>query len=166
MSMPQLSPEERRDLLKHLNAVQGYLHLGVPMNAWEELECIPAENRARPEVLKIRVDVCRALEKWEMVAEVTRHLAKLEPKDPRHLVNLAAAIRKTQGEQVAADILEEVKGRFPDNAVVAYNLACYKAVLGDVDEAKTLLAQSVRLDSSLRSHSLDDPDLQPLWNSI
>ncbi len=164
--MPQLSPEERRDLLKRLNAVQGYLHLGMPMDAWEELECIPAGNRARPEVLKIRVDVCRALEKWELVAEVTRHLAKLEPEDSRHIINHAAAVRVMKGEQVAADILVNAQRRFPKDAIVAYNLACYRAATGRVAEAKELLKTAIGFDSSLRSHSLDDPDLAGLWSSI
>jgi predicted Zn-dependent protease len=163
---PNLSTDEQRDLLRRLKAVQGYLHLGMHSDAWNELENVPAERRARPEVLKMRVDVCRAMQRWDMVVEVTRHLAHLEPDDPWHVINLAAAMRKLQGEQIAADILEEAKGRFPHNAIVAYNLACYKAVLGEVNEAKTLLAESVRLDSSLRPHSLDDPDLASVWESF
>lgn len=166
MNTPPLSLEERQDLLKRLNAVQGYLHLGMELDAWNELENIPAEQRGRPEVLKIRADVSRAMKKWELVAEVTRHLARIEPDDPRHPVNLAAAVRQIEGEQVAASILEQAKSAFPNDAVLAYNLACYRAVMGRVDEAKTLLAEAVRLDSSLRPHSLDDPDLAVLWDSI
>ena len=166
MNTPPLSPEERQALLKHLNAVQGYLHLGMEMDAWNELENIPAEQRGRPEVLKIRADVSRSMKKWELVVEITNHLAKIEPNDPRHPVNLAAATRKIEGEQDAADILEQARSTFPNDAVLAYNLACYRAVLGRVDEAKKLLAEAVRLDSSLRPHSLDDPDLAVLWDSI
>ena len=166
MNTPPLSLEERRALLKRLNAVQGYLHLGMEMDAWNELENTPAEQRGRPEVLKIRADVSRSMKKWELVVEITRHLAKIEPNDPRHPVNLAAATRKIAGEQDAADILEQAKSTFPNDAVLAYNLACYRAVLGRVDEAKKLLAEAVRLDSSLRPHSLDDPDLAVLWDSI
>jgi predicted Zn-dependent protease len=163
---PTLSPDEQRDLLRSLKAVQGYLHLGMHSDAWNELENIPSEHRARPEVLKIRVDVCRAMQKWDMVVEVTKHLAHLEPDDPWHVINQAAAVRKLQGEQIAANILEEAKGQFPHNAIVAYNLACYKAVLGDVNEAKTLLAEAFTHDASLRVTSLDDPDLVGIWDSF
>ena len=106
------------------------------------------------------------MKKWELVVEITEHLAKIEPNDPRHPVNLAAATRKIEGEQVASDILEKAKITFPNDAVLAYNLACYRAVLGRVDEAKKLLAEAVRLDSSLRPHSLDDPDLAKVWESL
>jgi hypothetical protein len=119
MNTPTLSLGERRALLKRLNAVQGYLHLGMRMDAWNELEDIPAQQRARPEVLKIRVDVCRAMQKWAIVAEVTRHLAEIEPEDARPSINWAAAVRQIEGERAAADILEEAKSRFPNEAVVA-----------------------------------------------
>ena len=55
--------------MKRLNAAVGSLNLGMPQHAWNELEDIDTKDRARPEVLKIRVEVCRALESWEMMAE-------------------------------------------------------------------------------------------------
>ena len=39
---------------------------------------------ARPEVLKIRVEVCRARKQWEMMAEVSNHLRKIEPDEVSH----------------------------------------------------------------------------------
>jgi len=64
---------------RHLNAALGYLGLGMPMDAWNELEEVDPQHRAHPECHKVRVEVCRALEKWEMMAEVSRHLQKIEP---------------------------------------------------------------------------------------
>ena len=57
---------------RHLDASIGYLGLGLLMDAWNELEEIDAKDRTRPEVLKLRVEVCCALEKREMMAEVSR----------------------------------------------------------------------------------------------
>lgn len=50
--MERMSPNRR------LNAALGYLGLGMAQDAWNELEEIDA--RARPEVLKVRVEVCRS----------------------------------------------------------------------------------------------------------
>ena len=57
MNTPPLSPEERQALFKRLNAVQGYLHLGMHMEAWNELESIEPQDRGRIEVLKARLEV-------------------------------------------------------------------------------------------------------------
>ena len=40
----------------NLRAALGFLELGDPDSAWEELEQIPAEDRAHPVVLRMRVD--------------------------------------------------------------------------------------------------------------
>jgi hypothetical protein len=55
-----------------LQAAQGFLGLSMAMDAWNELEEIPAAKRAHPRVLKVRLEVARALGKWEMVAELAR----------------------------------------------------------------------------------------------
>jgi hypothetical protein len=50
-----------------------------------ELENIDPDKRSLAEVLNVRVDVCRALEKWEMMAEVTNRLRKIERQLGSHL---------------------------------------------------------------------------------
>ena len=82
--MSSLPSPELLPILKRLNAAVGYLNLGMPQDAWNELEDIEAKDRARPEVLKVRVEVCRALESWEMMAEVSNHLRKIEPDEVGH----------------------------------------------------------------------------------
>jgi predicted Zn-dependent protease len=164
--MKSLSPEERQALSKHLEAAEGYLDLGMPMDAWNELEAIEAEDRGTIEVLKVRLEVCRSLEKWELMAEIAQHLGKLEPEEAEHPINLAFAVRRLTDTEAAAKILEEAKNRFPQEATIPYNLACYRAVTGKVAEAKTLLAEAFTLDTSLRITALDDPDLVGVWDSF
>jgi len=79
--MPSLPPTDFISVLKHLNAATGYLGLGMHMEAWNELEEIDADKRALPEVLNVRVEVCRALERWEMMLELCRHLQEAEPNE-------------------------------------------------------------------------------------
>ena len=47
-----------------------------------------------------------------------------------------------------------------------YNLACYRAVTGEVAQAEVLLAEAFTLDASLRIASLDDPDLVGVRDSF
>lgn len=152
--------------VRHLKAAVGYLGLGMPMDAWNELEQIDPEQRSRLDVLNVRLEVCRVLKKWELMVEIAQHLREMEPDDAGHLLNLAFAMRRFKDEQAAAEILEEAKGRFPQEGTIPYNLACYRAVAGQVEEAKVLLKQAIVLDADLRSKALDDPDLDGVWDSV
>ena len=147
-------------LVKRLEAAQGYLGLGMAMDAWNELESIDARHRHVAEVLKVRVEVCRAFEKWELMAELCRFLARGEPDDAGHAINLAYAVRRHESVQAAAAILADALGRFPAEALIPYNLACYRAVAGKIDEAKDLLERAFEMDKRLRVTALDDPDLE------
>jgi len=96
--MSSLPSPELLPILKRLNAAVGYINLGMPQEAWNELEDIEAKERARPEVLKVRVEVCRALKQWEMMAEVSNHLRKIEPDEVGHPLNMAYATRRFKNE--------------------------------------------------------------------
>jgi hypothetical protein len=164
--MQSLSPDEHRDLSKRLNAALGYLGLGMAAEAWGELEAIDPQHRAILDVLKVRLEACRAMGNWELMAEIAGHLHQAEPNDPSHPIDLAHAIRRIHGEKKAVAVLEKVRHRFPQEALLPYNLACYRAVTGSIAEAKQLLAEAFSLDASLRLTSLDDPDLAGVWDSF
>ena len=85
--MSSLPESDFLPILKRLNAAIGYLNLGMAKDAWNELEEIASEERSRPEVLKVRVEVCRALKQWEMMAEVSNHLRKIEPDEVGHALD-------------------------------------------------------------------------------
>jgi hypothetical protein len=149
-------------ILKRLNAAVGYLDLGMAMDAWNELEDIEAKDRVRPEVLKVRVEVCRALEKWEMMAEVSNDLRKIEPDEVGHPLNMSYAVRRFRGESEAADVLSLALRRYYDDALVRYNLACYWCVMGRVEEARNMLETAFKKDNSLRELAETDEDLAAL----
>lgn len=86
-----------QSLNARLHAAQGYLGLGMAQDAWDELENIDAKHRTHPRVLKVRLEVARALAQWEMVETLARTLVKLEPDDPLHAANLAQAVRQREG---------------------------------------------------------------------
>jgi hypothetical protein len=80
----------------HLRAAQSYLNLGMPQAAWEELEKIDKSEKVNLlAIWKVQVEVARALGKWQLVGELARQLAKLEPDEPRHLANLEQAMSRT-----------------------------------------------------------------------
>ena len=57
---------------RHLTAAQGYLSLGMFIEANDELEEIDADVRHLPAVLEVRVGIYRKLEKWELMQTVAK----------------------------------------------------------------------------------------------
>jgi hypothetical protein len=64
-------------------------------------------------VLKERVEVCMALEKWEMMLELCRHLQAAVPSEVGHALDLAYAVRRFQGARSAVSVLEQARPKFP-----------------------------------------------------
>ena len=147
---------------RQLNAAIGYLNLGMAQEAWGELEEIEAEDRARPEVLKVRVEVCRSLQQWEMMAEISNQLRKIESDEVLHPLNMAYAVRRFKSEAEAADILSLALRRYYDDALVRYNLACYWCVMGRIEEAREMVETAFKKDKSLRELAETDEDLAGL----
>jgi predicted Zn-dependent protease len=146
-----------------VKAAIGFLELGDPYAAWDELEQIPAEYRAESIVLVMRYEVYMALERWDEAVEIAQHLVKTDPSEPMLFVNLAMAEVKKSGYGVAEGILREALKAFPHHPNINYNLACYSAQLGKVEEAKRLLAIAIELDPIFREASLEDEDLVGIW---
>jgi tetratricopeptide (TPR) repeat protein len=65
--------------------------------------------------------------------------------------------------EAAQRVLREARAIHPNVGMIAYNLACYACMLGDLEEARILLQIAFSLDPLLRKTALDDPDLEPLW---
>ena len=147
----------------NLRAAQGFLELGDPDSAWEELELIPAEDRAHPTVLRMKGYIYREKGKWMEMAEITRHLTEIEPQEPEHWSNRSLAERRHAGLETAETTLLRVRDQFPKEPLIHYNLACYAAQLGRIDEARGLLDIAISLDPALKELALEDDDLEGLW---
>ena len=86
----------------HLNAAGGHLQLGDALDAWNELEMIAPLNRAKNEVLTVRLAVCRALNDWELSEDIARLLIAREPHNVMHVVALAEVMGRREHGRVAS----------------------------------------------------------------
>jgi tetratricopeptide (TPR) repeat protein len=66
----------------------------------------------------------------------------------------------------ARNILINALPKFPREAIIYYNLACYDCQLGEIETASNYLKKAFEIDSSWRLHALEDEDLKPLWDSL
>lgn len=147
----------------NLRSSLGFLELGDPDGAWDELEAIPAELRSHPAVLRMRVHIYREKKMWMEMAEITRYLIRIEPNEPAHWIDRAWAERRHLGISVAENTLLRALEKFPNEAIIHYNLACYAAQQERLDKARNLLSQAIELDSTYKKLALEDNDLTALW---
>ena len=73
---------------------EGFVELGMWLDANAELEEIDAEVRHVPEVLEVRVRIYRALKQWELLQVVAKTLAIHDPDEPQWTASWAYATRR------------------------------------------------------------------------
>src|SRR5262252_7455807 len=159
--MPLEAPDHQ-----YWRAAVGYVELGMFQEANDQLENIDPFNRAAPEVLAVRIAVCHGLKKWELMRELAKRLAEFQPDDVQWTISLAYATRRTDSIQAAKEILLNAESKFPKEAAIKYNLACYFCQTGDINTAKNYLKKAFEIDLSWRMAALEDKDLKPLWDSL
>jgi tetratricopeptide (TPR) repeat protein len=151
---------------QHCQAAAGYVELGMLLEANAELDQIDPLNRAVPEVLALRIEIYRGLEKWELMQEIAKRLADFLPDDIQWTISLAYATRRANSIEAAKEVLLNAEPKFPKEATIKYNLACYFCQTGDIKTAKNYLKKAFEIDLSLRIAALEDEDLKPLWESL
>jgi len=146
--------------------ISGFLELGMWEEANEVVEALPPEEKTLPEILSLRVRIYFAAGSWELMAEVSHHLTKIDPSQSAHWLNYSQATIYVDGLPLALEILKQAEKRFPDDAGVLYTLALRESTMGLIEEAKAHLNAAIRLDPRYRQNALDDPELNALWDDF
>src|SRR6185503_14687913 len=163
MTKPALPKLESPDT-HYLRAAQGWLELGNPAEAGEEIARISPALLDHPDVLEVRWSVCAAGRRWEAALEVAERLVKLAPERSSGWIHCAYAVRRAAGGglQKAWEVLRPAFEKFPKEAVIPYNLACYAAQFGRLDEAWEWLHKSMEAEGNVQTiqqRALADTDL-------
>ncbi|MGA3169773.1 MAG: hypothetical protein ABSE62_02065 [Chthoniobacteraceae bacterium] len=96
------------DDLRLLESAQGYVELGLYMQANRELEQMSAGTRAWPEALAVKLAIFGGLGLWEMVEIVAAQLAECAAGNPRWMMMAETARR---GMRRAVDPWLEAESR-------------------------------------------------------
>ena len=154
--------------LHHLNAAVGWLELGKPAESRIELDRIAPEHRTHPAVLDVRWRICAVVKDWLGALDAAERLIDLDPKNPCGWINQSYSLHELGMTAKALDRLLPVAEKFPSNAFVHYNLACYACQLGNLQDARSWLEAAIRIKGRkrIRQMALSDPDLKPLWGEI
>ena len=151
-----------------VEAAEGWLMLGNPLEANEELEKIAGDASYHPTVLSMRWQVYAAAGWWEAAFVVSKALCELAPESSAAWICQANTVRHYKGVVEAWTVLLGVAEKFPEDAVIRYNLACYTSQMGLLEDSCGWLVQAFELEESsqLKLAAIYDPDLQPLWDRI
>jgi tetratricopeptide (TPR) repeat protein len=155
----------------HLLAAEGWLELGNATEAGEEIARIDAAHLDHPDVLEMRWAICVAGESWEAGLSVAETLVRVAPERASGWLHQAYALRRIKGGglQRAWDALRPAYEKFPKAEVISFNLACYAAQMGRLDEAWEWLHKSMEAAGdvdAIKKMALADMDLHPLWERI
>ena len=154
----------------YLSAAMGWLELGNRVEAKLELGRINPALHKNPQVLEAHWLVQAADQDWPAALETARLLIESDPNRSFGWLHQAYALRRVPegGLQAAWDALLPVVDRFPKEATIPYNLACYACQMGRADEARKWLRRALRRGdkTAIRMMALADSDLEPLWTEV
>jgi len=162
ISMDTLDYPDRHRLV----AALGWMELGRPEEAEQELTPLLRRPRPHPDVLELQWAVLAAQQRWTEAVEVAEALIRIVPDRPSGWLHRAYALRRAPhgGLERAWAALLPAAAHFPRELLVAYNLSCYACQMGRLDEARHWLRQALELGDRehVRRMALQDPDLEPL----
>ena len=155
----------------HVRAAIGWLELGNASEAGEELARVSAAAMEHPDVLEVRWQVCAATQSWDAALAVAERLVATRPKRASSWIHRAYALRRANSGnlQKAWDALLPAAKLFPKNPMILYNLACYAAQFGQLDNAWEWLRKAIKAAQNvetIKEMALADHDLEPLWEKI
>lgn len=152
---------------RHLQAAEGWLELGLHLEANEELDKITPQLRGHPEVLELRWRIYAKEKKWEACVDIANAIIKLAPERQDGWLYRSYALHEMKRTREAFDQLLPVADKFHQVWIVPYNLACYASQLHQFDEAQKWLKQSFAVGgNTVKQAALEDEDLKPLWDSL
>jgi Flp pilus assembly protein TadD len=165
-----MEPFDRTDEL-HLTAAEGWLELGNAFEAAAEWDQLSPVAQQHPSALELRWQILARLGDWDCAARVAENLVRAAPDNSAGWLHRAYALRRATdgGLEQAWLALHPAAEKFPEEPVIAYNLACYATQLGRLDEGWEWLLRSLQISKDpqrVRRMALKDADLQLLWPRI
>ncbi len=150
------------DFIRRVRAAQGYVELGMPREALEELGALPEASQNRIEAILMRMEILRFLKQWEECATMGQLALGRHGECGGLYLITAYAVRRSQGLERAKALLLSGESVLKEEAMFHFNIACYECQLGNLNCAKERLQRAFALDPKYRNVGKEDPDLTPL----
>ena len=153
----------------HLEWAKGWYLLGNLKEANAELDRLPVRLRLHPDVLEVRFAIYSRSKKWDACMDIAAAMLGVAPDRPTAWLNSAIVLHALKETTAAWNTLYNVMERFPRMPLIPYNLACYSAQFGRLDEAWEWLHKAMESAGdvkAIKERALADSDLQALWDRV
>lgn len=145
---------------KVMVAAQGYLELEMPDEALREINSLPPDVLAEEGPLQVKMAILMRLKRWAEALAICADLRRLFPEQTVGFVHGAFCLHETGRTREAKELLLSGPPSLLQEPTYHYNLGCYDAVLGNLDEAQNHLRLSFQLNEKFREIAKYDPDLK------
>ncbi len=149
-----------------LLSAQGYFELGMMDEALSEIDTLPRPVQERLDVLQMRLFIQMRAKRWSQALKVSRVLCKTHPDDAVGFIHAAFCLHELGRTAQAKVLLLRGPASLLGEATYHYNLGCYDAALGNIEDAQAHLRISFKLDEKFREFAKTDPDLRAVWDLL
>lgn len=151
---------------RKIAAAQGYIVLGLFTEARQEIDALPPDATRRTDVMELRVLCSMGEQDWETALKDALWLCAAEKNEPGGFIHAAYCMHELGRTSEALNFLRDGPPSLRKKAVFFYNLGCYSARLGHVEDALNFLERAFAKDPALRSSARKDPDLASLREQL
>jgi Flp pilus assembly protein TadD len=151
---------------RHLLAASGYAELDMTRESMTELNAISEQYQDRAEVLQIRLHNLMRHKRWPQALHVSRKLCRIAPECCTGFLHASFCLHELGKTAEAKKLLLKGPPLLLKEPIYYYNMGCYEALLGNVDDAQLHLKTSFEMDSAFREMAKKDPDLKALKKFI
>ena len=151
---------------KILLAAQGYFELGMMDDALTEIDALPAAVQERLDVLQMRLFIHMRAKRWREALKISRVMCRVSPEETVGYIHAAFCLHELGRTADAKELLLGGPAALLSEATYHYNLGCYDAALGNIEDAQAHLRVSFKLDKKFRELARTDPDLRPVWDLL
>ena len=146
----------------------GDRELGMFSDAIKVLSKQPEANLNHKAVKAQFVAIYTDTKNWKKLRIYSHQLRVEFPTEVSWWIQEAYALRResTKGLAAAEALLLEAHSNLKGEAIVPYNLACYRCVQGDFNAAYKYIKKALTLDIEYLKIALKDSDLQAIWSLV
>jgi len=149
-----------------LLAAQGYIELEMPGEALRELDELPAADQSCQEVLQVRLFIHMRGRRWRDAMRVCDTLRAADPQQTTGFIHGAFCLHELGQTREAKELLLKGPAALLREATYYYNMGCYDAVLGNLEDAQHALEISFKMDDKFREIAKYDPDLKEVMSAL
>src|SRR2546427_9258753 len=153
-----------------VSAAIGWLGLGNVEEAKAELAGISPSQRNHPDVLEVQWLICAEQTKWDEALQIARALMASAPDRSSGWLHQAYALRRVPdgGVKQAWHALLPAFDKFPNEAVISYNLSVYACQMKQLEAERVWFKRASFLGGKEKFNriALEDPDLEPMCEEI